>query len=452
MERNFTDKPFTPARWPFFYGWAVLGFGTLGLLASAPGQTIGVSTFTDHLIEALGLSRADLSMAYMFGTIGSSLLLAQAGKVYDRFGARVVTPVTCVLLGGVLVGLSQCDRIARGLAAASGLHGATVAFAVMLVGFFALRFTGQGVLAMTSRNMVLKWFERHRGLAVGISGVFVSLGFSMTPRLFDAMIEAWSWRGAWLAAAGGIGVGVAAVAVIFFRDEPEACGLLPDGDAPPEPGDGGGDGPQVHPLRQFTLPEARRCFGFWAFALAIAIFGLFVTGLMFHVESIFREAGMSKAVALSIFLPTSLTSVSVRLIAGWISDHIRLKYLLIVQLLGLACGMVGFIYLSAGWTRWLIVAGDGVCVAMVGLLSGVVWPRFFGRKHLGAISGMAMSLTVFASAIGPFLFAQSLRWTGSYRPAGWTCLAVVAPLLIAAWWANNPQHKKPDTPQDERAG
>ncbi len=52
--RNF---PFDPARFPFFYGWIVLSAGTLGILMSAPGQTVGVSVFTDSLIEALAIER-----------------------------------------------------------------------------------------------------------------------------------------------------------------------------------------------------------------------------------------------------------------------------------------------------------------------------------------------------------------------------------------------------------
>jgi OFA family oxalate/formate antiporter-like MFS transporter len=46
----------------------------------------------------------------------------------------------------------------------------------------------------------------------------------------------------------------------------------------------------------------------------------------------------------------------------------------------------------------------------------VTWPRFYGREHLGAISGFSMSITVFGSAIAPWLFSQSLDKLGSYSP------------------------------------
>src|SRR5690554_8128903 len=64
--------------------------GTLGAWASLPGQTVGVSTFTDPVKDALGLSRDQFSIAYMLGTILSSLLISRAGRWFARYGARAV--------------------------------------------------------------------------------------------------------------------------------------------------------------------------------------------------------------------------------------------------------------------------------------------------------------------------------------------------------------------------
>ena len=75
MNLRWQDIPFAPRRWPFFYGWVILAASTVGILASIPGQTMGVSVFTDHLIAALRISRVQLSTAYMFGTVASSFML-----------------------------------------------------------------------------------------------------------------------------------------------------------------------------------------------------------------------------------------------------------------------------------------------------------------------------------------------------------------------------------------
>ncbi|MEN8446946.1 MAG: MFS transporter, partial [Cyanobacteria bacterium J06555_13] len=84
------DFPFSPAKFPIFYGWVILLTSVLGVLASVPGQTIGVSVFTDHLIEATGLSRLQLANTYLVGTLTSGCLLPLGGKMLDRLGARRV--------------------------------------------------------------------------------------------------------------------------------------------------------------------------------------------------------------------------------------------------------------------------------------------------------------------------------------------------------------------------
>jgi len=53
-----------PSKSPFFYGYVVLIIGTVGVYCSIPGQTIGVSVFTDPVKDALGLSRNQFSNIY----------------------------------------------------------------------------------------------------------------------------------------------------------------------------------------------------------------------------------------------------------------------------------------------------------------------------------------------------------------------------------------------------
>ena len=84
---RLANFPFDPARLPFFYGTVVLVCGTLGVLVSAPGQTVGVSVFTDFLIQAHQLSRSWISFAYLAGTIaGAGLITAPVIGTTDLGG------------------------------------------------------------------------------------------------------------------------------------------------------------------------------------------------------------------------------------------------------------------------------------------------------------------------------------------------------------------------------
>jgi len=436
--RDWPNIPFAPARVPLYYGWVVLILGSVGFVMSSPGQTVGVSVFTDFLIQALGLSRVDLSLAYLIGTAASALLLSSAGRVYDRFGARVVGTVVAVGLGSVLIVLSRSDGIVDALSRVTGvLSRGLVAFAFMSVGFFLLRFFGQGVLTLVSRNMVMKWFQARRGLANGIMGVFITFSLSYSPRLMSSLIDRYDWNGAWFSMGLVIGLGFTGIFVLLARDNPASCGLEPDGKA--------GTASKrrrapIQPERDFTLKEARRTLTFWAYTATLFTGGLFFTGLTFHIVSIFANAGMSRLTAVSIFFPASIISISLNFLVSWASDYIKLKYILIIQIVGLALGAVALIDFGLGLPYVLLIVGTGMNGGTFTLISTVTWPRFFGLSHMGAISGFVTGSIVGGSAVGPYLFSLSLEYTGSYAGAGLLCLGVVAVLLLLALKADKPAH------------
>ena len=162
---------------------------------------MGMAVFTDTFIEVLGLSRTELSMAYLIGTIGSSIFLTAAGRWYDRFGARVMITVASLALGLMVWFISVADLLATALGGST-----VVTFMLIMLGYFGVRFFGQGVLTSSSRNVLLVWFVKRRGLVSGVRGVFVSFGFSLAPLLLGWMILAYGWREALWIMAFGVGV------------------------------------------------------------------------------------------------------------------------------------------------------------------------------------------------------------------------------------------------------
>ena len=434
MKTRYNTIPFNPARWPFFYGWTILLWGVIGVLLSAPGQTTGVSAFTEPLLNVLNISRFQLSLAYMIGTIASSFLLTPAGKLYDRLGSRWMGSAACFLLGIVLLMLSQIDHFVAALSALLPRHVAALSSITLL--FFLLRFSGQGVLTLSSRNMLMKWFKQRRGLVSGISGVAVAIGFANTPTLCNRSIEHIGWSGTWLALALGWMLLFAPLVLLFFRDNPEDCGLIPDGR--PEPMNQQNNETVIH--HNYTLPEARRSLTFWVFSLALSIQALTITALTFHIESIFTQAGLDGARGFAIFPVAALIGASVTLAGGWLSDRLPLRWFYKLFLLSMTGSLTGFIFLSSA-TIPLIIICFGLTGGLFGLLMTITWPKYFGRKHLGAISGLNMSMLVFGSAIGPILFSLSLGLFDSYRAGLLVCLTITFFLFIASFFAHNPQHR-----------
>lgn len=434
--------PITPGRSPVFYGWVIVVMSTLGMCASMPGQTIGVSVFTTRLTEALGLSAMQLSVAYMFGTFLSALLLNWGGRQFDASGARKAMVRSTVALGVVLIGMSFLEPI---VAALSALAGSAVsawwpAFVVLMLGFALLRFAGQGMLTLSSRAMLGKWFDRRRGAVSAWSGAIVAFAFSGAPMGFEWMIQRvgwqWSWRVMGLVLLGLL----AAVFWAFARDNPEECGLELDGGVADKPRKAN---PDAVIYKDYTLQEARGTFSFWAFALMFGLQGMAVTAYAFHVLAISAELGVPSNYILGLFMPIAVVSVISGFAVAWLSDlpTIRIKYLLCVMAV---CSLLGFGALAGGeypQISWLQVLGFGICGGCFGGLSSVVWPRFYGREHLGAISGLFMTVIVLASAVGPFLLSAAELYLGSYR-VGFIFVAMLAAVIaIVSLRADNPQRR-----------
>ncbi|HUG86400.1 MAG TPA: hypothetical protein VMM13_17670, partial [Euzebya sp.] len=76
-----------------FSGWRIVAVAAATLAMTAPGQTVGVSVFVDHLIADLDLTRSAVSGAYLVGTLTGAMVLPFVGRWIDRFGVRLATAV-----------------------------------------------------------------------------------------------------------------------------------------------------------------------------------------------------------------------------------------------------------------------------------------------------------------------------------------------------------------------
>jgi MFS family permease len=109
-----------------------------------------------------------------------------------------------------------------------------------------------------------------------------------------------------------------------------------------------------------------------------------------------------------------MTGLAGNFLGGWMTRFVPLNRLMAVSLFGLAAGLlmlprVGTIAMAMGWATIMGLAGGLVMVLFFS-----IWPRIYGRRHLGRVQGAAQAMTVFASATGPLLLAACVEATGSY--------------------------------------
>ncbi|TVR91831.1 MAG: MFS transporter [Spirochaetaceae bacterium] len=435
--------------------------GILAIVLSVPGQTAGVSAFTGPLISAMSMSRAQLSLAYLIGTIASAVMLTPAGKIYDRLGSRATGTGVTVALALSLVGLTQAPRV-LGMLAAAGIPSAAAALIIMSLGFFLIRFFGQGMMPLVGRTMVLKWFDDKRGAVSAVIGSVVPLAFAVAPPVFNGLISSFGMTGAWFIIAAVLAPGFALIVAFTFGDPPadyqppvassdKAVGLVMKlavgwRSMAARAGRRMGLRPSKEPMRperDLSLAEARRYLAFWVFLLVVTLGSVLITGLTFHVVAVFAEAGIGATAALAVFFPASLISVLITPIASMASDRLPLKYFAMMHAAALALFLIAIPLLSFGAPAYvLLVVSKGMASSMFAVNHTVVWPRFFGLEHLGSISGFSAAWFVAGSALGPYLFSLSVELTGSFWGVSYAIVPICLALLVVATRADNPNLRK----------
>lgn len=413
---------------PFYYGWIILLVGSLGVLASIPGQTMGVSVFTDFYINNLNITRVQLATAYMIGTLASSFLIPHAGLYFDRFGARIVAAVATVFLSLFLLVLGFSPIIITFLLNIFNIPHLVMVFIVMTFGFFGIRFFGQGVLTLVCKGMIAKWFGPRRGFAVGIMGLITAFGFSFAPQPLHSMIELFQWDKALIVIALFLVIVFLPIVIIFFRAEPGKYGVELEQ----------GMKEKVNKNKNIsmdakvekTVQQARKEPVYWVILFSLGYWGLFNTAFTFNIVSIFSEIGMNATQAVKIFLPISIISVIARFIGSYLSDRISIKYIYITYIISLIFGAGSLMLITLPISRILIIFSYGISGGLFGMLNIVTWPKLYGRKHFGAISGAAMSMVVAGSAIGPWFFSLINKFTGSYHLAGMFGIVITVIFLI----------------------
>ncbi len=424
--------PFNVKRFPFYYGWVVLVVGTMGMMAAVPGSPPGLSVFIDPMLSDLRLSRDTFSLAYTIGTLMAGIAAPFAGWAIDHYGVRGVATFTFLGLGLVLILTAFIPSVhaAIGGSAVNGMGG----FLLVLIAFGGMRDMGVAFGMTVCRTMIFRWFAERRNLAAIINGIVLSLSFSSAPVLLNIIANRVGTQATWMVLGLLFAIGMTLVALIFFRDSPEACGVTIE-KAKNAKDSRDTDIPEH---LSFTARQALRTSAFWAINLAIATHAIIGTGSAFHIVSLAGESDILRDAALKLFLPISMVNIASTLFFGWYSRRCPMRLLVLVLVAAQALTLMGLLYFGENYGRLLFTLGSGIGWGTFGILINVPWPRFFGRKHLGSINGYVSGITILTSGLGPYLFGLSKATSGSFDPAIWLCIAATPLCLLAALTVRNP--------------
>ena len=390
---------------PIYYGWIILIAGTIGYIMSSPGQTYSVSIFLEYFIEDLSINRSTVSTLYMLGTLTASSAMPFVGRQLDQRGPRAMVVVISALFALACVYMGFVQN------------------ALMLgIGFLFIRMLGQGSLCIVSGNILNQWWVRRRGLILSIAGVVVAvLGSGTFPSLIHMLIERFGWRASYQLLGMAIALVMLPVGWLFFRRKPEDYGLLPDGAKSLSTAPATGAAHIVE--ENWSSREAVRTMAFWIIGLGLGSLSMLGTGLQFHMVSIFEDSGLSAEYAANAFMFVAITIAIVRIISGVLVDRIAARFLLFAALIGQTTSllMAPRLGISTAWVYGIVL---GATNSLQMTVSTVIWAKYFGRQHLGAITGVASMIGVAGSSLGPMPMGIARDLFGSYTLA-LTALAVL---------------------------
>ncbi|MCX8278092.1 MAG: MFS transporter [Dehalococcoidia bacterium] len=411
------------ARTPFYYGWVVLVVAALASFASGPGQTFTFSVFQDSFIEDLSLSSTSVSTLYLFGSLTAAGLIILIGRSLDRFGPRIMMVFAVICLGLGALWISQVDTPWQ-----------------LFVGFAIMRTMGQGALSLIPTTVVSVWFVRKRPMALALMALGGAIASGIYPFYGASLIEYFGWRTAWIVIAITGWVILIVPAIVFIRTSPESIGLKPDGDSNKKTSDTKlNDQGKAQSEFVWTAKQAVRSRVMWLLIFAGSAQSLVGTGVAFQQISIMTSKDLSIGAAAGVFGIMAPAAIAGQFIAGYLASRIPVRYLIAAGQAGLVVAMIMLLGTNELWQAYAYGVVLGTIQGFLMNLNQVVWPAYFGRKHLGSIKGIANFGMMASAAIGPLPLALSIDQTGSYT-IGLIGYMVLPPLCgIAAVFAGKPR-------------
>ncbi|MDQ3032069.1 MAG: MFS transporter [Myxococcota bacterium] len=407
----------TPAkRW--LPGHTMAAVATVALFASAPGQTFVVSLFNASLSRELRVEALALNVAYTIATVAAGLPLVYVGALADRFGPRRA-------LAGV----------ALAFALACVVMSSVVDVVTMFVGFFLLRFLGQGALTLVAHHTVAMWFHRRLGSVHAVMQVSLFAAWAFVPMAVQASITSLGWRITYLVLGAVVALAVAPPALRFVRDRPEDLGLRLDGASAEH---------VAETEIAFSLRAARRTRAYWTLALVFFVSPLIGTALLFDMQPILAARGVDADRAAVAITAWTATMAIFALPAGALTDRVHPAPLLAVASIGMAiaCGLAW--RASTGLEMAIAMVVLGASQSTISSVAPAAVARFFGRTNHGAIRASISRIAVFGTGLGPLSTGLSSHFTSGYEVALLGFAAASMPVaLVCAFLRAPPQPSRP---------
>jgi MFS family permease len=372
--------------------WIVFGATASMLVAQGPVILYTLGLFIKPLNLEFGWDRASISAAGGIAAISSAITIPFVGSMMDRWGVRrVLLPIVALCAASV---------------ALIALTPKSIVVFMLLFAITGILGSGQGPLGYA--KCVAAWFDDRRGLALGITMSGIGLGAALVPQYTQFLIGNFGWRIAYLGL-GLLTLIVAFPSVLLFIREPAKAKTVAAEHA-------------QSPAAQNRPPdlEVREVLGgrrFWLIACALLLVSTVTQGLVVHTVPLLTDKGYSPEAAATLMIAVGLSTMTGRLLSGYLVDKIFAPFVAASFFL-LPCLGIYLLDSTISPVAGIITLGlaSGTEIDMIGFLTS----RYFGMKRFGQLYGYLFASFVVGSAVGPYIMGLSFERLHSYEPALWT--------------------------------
>ena len=397
-----------------FYGYWIVVAAFLCISVTSGCGFYAFSLFINPLQADFGWSRGGIMAAFTIYLLVAGVTAPSIGRLVDCYGARKVIAIGAFIVGLGFILLSLMDNLWHFY---SG-------WVVIGVGLAAT-----GLIPATA--VVLNWFKKRRGTAIGIMSAGIGAGgLVMAPLIGGYLIPSFGWRASYLALALLTWV-LIPLALLVIRTKPADMGLYPDGIEAPEVKD------SLSASAGLTPKMALATSAFWLIAVSFLINGFCEGGVLQSLVPHLQDIGFPVATAATVLGAVGLGSLIGKLGFGWLCDRMPAKY---VCCIGFGLHLAGIIILlnigaaSPMAMIWLYVI-------LFGLGSGCWLPTMsilvstnFGLASYSTIFGMITLARSIGTATGPLMAGYMYDSMNTYHWAFFAFLALyaIAPPIILA--------------------
>jgi MFS family permease len=388
--------------------WWIVAASLIGnIVGPGPAVIFTVNVFMVPVTTELHWTRGMFSSALLASAVVSPVMTPLFGNLLDRYGIRRVALPATVLYGLALCSFSQLQ---------SGAFWAIFLMVGCAAGF------GACLGPIVYSKSITAWFDKERGLALGIATCGVGLGTLALPELAQHFIVAFGWRAAYVAVGVTTFVLAFSTIAIFVREPPGYLERMRSARAEPV------DGPQPFGISAWAAITGTRQF--WLLAIIFLLEGTACNGILSgNFVPMLMDRGYTPASAAALLGASGLAAMVARIIVGLGLDFVHGPIFSALVMLLPPLGIALLLSHAGSPAPFFAAICLGLAIGAEVDMLGFFVSRYFGRRSFGTLYGLIFALFVLGVGTGPAYLGFGFDHFHSYDPVLRVFLVL---LLIAA--------------------